>query len=141
MSVAQGLCDIAIGTDTGGSLRIPAAFNGIVGFKPTQASVSRRGCLALSRSLDSVGPMARSVAHVRLGYEALKQPTKCAPHALVREFVIPENFGMEDLEPAVAEGFAAAVARIEAAGHKVSRASLASLEAMKSPPELPKTLV
>lgn len=132
VSVAQGLCDIAIGTDTGGSLRIPAAFNGIVGFKPTQASVSRRGCLALSRSLDSVGPMARSVAHVRLGYEALKQPTKCTPHALVREFVIPENFGMEDLEPAVATGFAAAVARIEAAGHKVSRASLASLEAMKS---------
>ncbi|MFU1476301.1 amidase family protein [Roseovarius sp. C7] len=132
VSVARGLCDIAIGTDTGGSLRIPAAFNGIVGFKPTQANVSRAGCLALSRSLDSVGPMARSVAHVRLAYEAIRQAEAVAPRPLGRDFVIPENFGMDDLEPAVAAGFEAAVARIEAAGHKVSRARIEALEAMKS---------
>ena len=48
VSVALGLADIAVGTDTGGSVRIPAAFNGIVGFKPTQATVSREGCKSLS---------------------------------------------------------------------------------------------
>ena len=62
VSVGRGLVDIAIGSDTGGSVRIPAAFNGTVGFKPTQARVSREGAFPLSFTLDSLGPLARSVA-------------------------------------------------------------------------------
>jgi len=73
VSVAIGLADIAIGTDTGGSLRIPAAFNGIVGFKPSQATVSRDGCKALSHTLDSVGPMAKNVSACRLAYHTMRQ--------------------------------------------------------------------
>ena len=62
VSVGRQLVDIAIGSDTGGSVRIPAAFNGVVGFKPTQARVPRDGAFPLSFSLDSLGPLAHSVA-------------------------------------------------------------------------------
>ena len=72
VSVALDLSDIAIGTDTGGSTRIPAAFTGITGFKPTQDSISRDGVLTLSSSLDSVGLMARNVELCKLGYHAIR---------------------------------------------------------------------
>ena len=62
ISVGRGLVDIAIGSDTGGSVRIPAAFNGTVGFKPTQARVPRDGAFPLSFTLDSLGPLAQNVA-------------------------------------------------------------------------------
>ncbi len=62
VAVADGMCEIAIGTDTGGSTRVPAAFCGIVGFKPTKRRVPTDGAFPLSYTLDSVGPMARSVA-------------------------------------------------------------------------------
>lgn len=105
ISVAQGLADIAIGTDTGGSLRIPAAFNGIVGFKPTQSTVSRRGCKNLSHSLDSIGPMAKTVDACRAAYAVMADPDQSDTRAIKAEFVIPENFGMDDLDPAVAARF------------------------------------
>lgn len=62
VSVGRGLVDIAIGSDTGGSVRIPAAFNGVTGFKPTQARVTRDGAFPLSHTLDALGPLARTVA-------------------------------------------------------------------------------
>lgn len=62
ISVAEGTCAIAIGSDTGGSVRIPAALNGVVGFKPTARRVPLGGVFPLSPTLDSVGPLARSVA-------------------------------------------------------------------------------
>ncbi|MDO6588347.1 amidase family protein [Salipiger sp. 1_MG-2023] len=131
VSVAQGLADVAIGTDTGGSLRIPAAFNGITGFKPSQSSVSQTGCRPLSRSLDSIGPMARDVATCRAVWQAIA--TEQADTLAIRpEFVIPENFGMDDLDPAVRAGFDAAVALLREAGFTVSTHSFAALEAMKS---------
>ena len=65
VSVADGMAHGALGTDTGGSCRIPAAFNGIVGFKPTQRRVPLDGGVPLSSSLDSFGPLARTVAVLR----------------------------------------------------------------------------
>src|SRR6185503_19676473 len=62
VSVADGMAHGALGTDTGGSCRIPAAWNGIVGFKPTQRRVPLDGAVPLSSSLDSIGPLARTVA-------------------------------------------------------------------------------
>lgn len=61
LSVAHGFCDAAIGTDTGGSVRIPAAANGLFGYKPSQQAVSMEGVHPLSPTLDSVGPLAKSL--------------------------------------------------------------------------------
>lgn len=61
VSVARGMAEIAIGSDTGGSVRIPSALNGLVGFKPTQARVPREGAFPLSFTLDAIGPLCRSV--------------------------------------------------------------------------------
>ena len=73
VSVALDIADITIGTDTGGSTRIPAAYTGITGFKPTQDTISREGCLVLSKTLDSVGIMAKNTALCKLAYEAMNE--------------------------------------------------------------------
>ena len=62
VSVAEGSSELTVGTDTGGSCRIPAAFNGITGMKPTHKTVPDAGCFPLAPSLDSIGPLARDVA-------------------------------------------------------------------------------
>lgn len=71
VAVASGLCYAALGTDTGGSIRFPSMANGIVGLKPTYGRVSRYGVLPLSRSLDHIGPMARSVADVAAVFQTI----------------------------------------------------------------------
>lgn len=131
VSVAQGIADIAIGTDTGGSLRIPAAFNGIVGFKPTQDSVSRRGCKALSQSLDSVGPMARSVEACEIAYNVMSGGAASDVKDLQQEFIMPVNFGLDELDPVVAKAFEQAVAKVSDAGIAVVVKNLACLERYK----------
>jgi aspartyl-tRNA(Asn)/glutamyl-tRNA(Gln) amidotransferase subunit A len=138
VSVASGLADIALGSDTGGSLRIPAAFCGLVGFKPSQMSVPLDGAMPLSESLDSVGPMARDVAtcatawQVMSGQTTLDDATKIAPAR--RELIVPLNFGMSDLDPAVTAGFAALRAALEAAGWTVREAELPVLNDYKNLP-------
>lgn len=131
VSVAQGLVDFAIGTDTGGSLRIPAAFNGITGFKPSQSTVSQRGCRPLSRSLDSIGPMARDVATCKAVWEAIADARPQVSKPVKPEFVLPENFGMDDIDPVVAKTFEAAVAKLQAQGYSISKERLSSLDRMK----------
>lgn len=133
VSVALGLADIAIGTDTGGSLRIPAAFNGIVGFKPSQQTVSRQGCKALSQTLDSVGPMAMNVQACQLAYHTMRVPipaTAANPSEPV--FIIPDNYGMDDLDATVAEGFTAAVDALQEAGFAIERKPLPLLDALRT---------
>lgn len=75
VAVAAGLAPCALGTDTGGSVRIPASLNGIVGLKPTKELVSTRGCFALSHSLDSIGPMTRTVADAEAMLLAMRDPS------------------------------------------------------------------
>ena len=119
VSVAQGVADIAIGTDTGGSVRIPAAFNGIVGFKPSQKTVSRNGCKALSKSLDSIGPLARSVAACDLAYRVMSDGAADSGLEVERQCIIPTNFGMDDLDHEVEDAFEQAIALIVSNGYKV----------------------
>lgn len=132
VSVAHGITDIAIGTDTGGSLRIPAAFNGIVGFKPTQSTVSRNGCKALSRSLDSVGPMARTVAACDIAYQTISGTACKSGLPVDKEFIIPTNYGMDDLEAPVKTAFEQAVIKLKDCGYKVERKPVKALDTLKS---------
>ena len=78
-AVAAGLCYGSVGTDTGGSIRGPAAFCGIVGLKPTYGAVSRQGVVPLSWSLDHVGPMARTVDDAALLFDALVERVPAEP--------------------------------------------------------------
>ncbi|HEY4356428.1 MAG TPA: amidase [Acidobacteriaceae bacterium] len=71
VATAAGLCFAAIGTDTGGSIRMPSSANGVVGLKPTYGRVSRYGVLAMAPSLDHVGPMARCVADAAIMFDAI----------------------------------------------------------------------
>ncbi len=82
VAVADHLCFAALGTDTGGSIRFPCAFNGVVGLKPTYGRISRHGCFPLAETLDHIGPMARSVEDVARLYAALAGPDPKDPTSL-----------------------------------------------------------
>jgi len=134
VSVAQGIADIAIGTDTGGSVRIPAAFNGIVGFKPSQNSVSRNGCKALSRTLDSVGPLARTVAACDIAYRTMSLDTHSTDLQVDKTLIVPTNYGMDDLQSPVESAFEESVRKLKAGGYKIEHKTVAALEALKTFP-------
>jgi aspartyl-tRNA(Asn)/glutamyl-tRNA(Gln) amidotransferase subunit A len=119
-SVADGMARAAIGTDTGGSVRIPAAFCGLVGFKPTASRVSRTGAFALSPSLDSVGPIALSVRACAM-IDAIiadgSDDTGSGASNPIR-LGLPQSFVLEDMDPTVTATFAAALERLDRAGIK-----------------------
>jgi aspartyl-tRNA(Asn)/glutamyl-tRNA(Gln) amidotransferase subunit A len=70
-SVAAGLCDVSLGTDTGGSIRIPAALNGVAGLRPTHGAVPNTGCFPVSDAHDTIGPLARTVSQVADVHEVI----------------------------------------------------------------------
>jgi len=125
VSVVDGMAHAALGTDTGGSCRIPAAFTGLVGFKPTARRVPLEGALPLSGSLDSIGPIARSVACCATVDAVLAGE---APEALPDlpvaglRLLVPGTVALDDLEPVVAAGFEAALGRLSAAGARIETA-------------------
>lgn len=119
ISVTDGMAAGAIGTDTGGSLRIPAALNGLVGFKPTARRVPRDGLLPLSPTLDSAGPIAKTVADCALLDQVLAAENNGVPTpARLRDlrFAVPTTVFQDDLSEAVSSAFRAALDRLSAAG-------------------------
>ena len=124
ISVADGMAHAALGTDTGGSCRIPAAFTGLVGYKPTARRVPQAGAIPLSTTLDSIGPIARSVACCAALDAILANDTPPdlteRPVARLR-FAVPTRFVLEDVDPDVAAHFERSLARISAAGARVER--------------------
>lgn len=118
VSVAGGSCVAAIGTDTGGSIRIPAALCGLVGFKPTMRRVSVEGMLPLSPSLDSIGPIAHTVTDCLLIdsiiADAALQPQPKALAGL--RLAVPLDVVLDDMEKPVARAFAATLSRLSEAG-------------------------
>ncbi len=137
VSVALNLCDIAVGTDTGGSTRIPAAFTGITGFKPTQDSISRDGVLTLSSSLDSVGLMAKNVELCKLGYQVMRKKVNTKQKKLENKnlkFIIPSNFGFENIDSEIKTNFDFAKKKIIESGHNVIEMNLPILNLYKKVP-------
>jgi aspartyl-tRNA(Asn)/glutamyl-tRNA(Gln) amidotransferase subunit A len=109
----------AIGTDTGGSTRIPAALNGLAGFKPTARRVPLDGVLPLSLTLDSAGPIAHNVADCALLDQLLSSaPVAELPTVSLRgmRLGVPQTVVLDELSPAVAAAFSAACTRLSAAG-------------------------
>lgn len=128
--VAAGVVPVAIGTDTGGSIRIPAAFNGVVGYKTSVGHYPMEGVFPLSRSLDTLGPLAQTVADCVLTDAALRglgAPSVAAAPVEALDFVVPDSFMFDDLAPAVAANFEAAMQRLSKAGARVRPIALPEL--------------
>jgi aspartyl-tRNA(Asn)/glutamyl-tRNA(Gln) amidotransferase subunit A len=146
VAVADGMCDIAIGTDTGGSVRIPASLCGLVGFKPSRQRVPTDGAFPLSKTLDSVGPIAKSVADCAKADAIMagEKFTPLEPIALAGlRFGMAEGLPLERLDDTVASAFNAVIARLDNAGVRVTRQTLPLFDDMAavnakggiSPPE------
>ena len=131
-ALAAGLCAVSLGTDTGGSIRIPAAACGVAGLKPTLGRVSRRGVAPLAWSFDTVGPMARSVEDLALLLNVIAGPDPadewCSARAtedfsrdLERGVAglrlgLPRDRSLDGVEPGIAAAVSAAVALLEGEG-------------------------
>jgi aspartyl-tRNA(Asn)/glutamyl-tRNA(Gln) amidotransferase subunit A len=146
VAVADGMCEIAIGTDTGGSVRIPAALCGLVGFKPSRQRVPTDGAFPLSYTLDSIGPIARNVADCAKADAVMagEDFSPLEPEALRGlRFGIAQGLPLDRLDNTVSAAFAAATARLDGAGVRVTREELALFDDMSevnakggiSPPE------
>jgi aspartyl-tRNA(Asn)/glutamyl-tRNA(Gln) amidotransferase subunit A len=123
ISVTDGMAAGAIGSDTGGSIRIPAALNGLVGFKPTARRVPLDGVVPLSFTLDSAGPIAKTVADCALLDHVLAAEDDAVPAPAQLgglRFAVPKTVFQSDLSPAVAEAFTEALGRLSAAGATIA---------------------
>lgn len=124
VSVLDAMAHGALGTDTGGSCRIPAAFNGIVGYKPTQRRVPLDGSVPLSFSLDSIGPLARSVSCCAILDAVLANepiaPLKPRPVRGMR-LAVPITIALDDLDAQVAETFERALKTLADRGAIIER--------------------
>ncbi|HJV84881.1 MAG TPA: amidase [Noviherbaspirillum sp.] len=129
VSVAAGMCVAALGSDTGGSIRIPAALCGIVGFKPTARRVPTAGALPLSTTLDTVCAMARSVDDCILVDGIIADQSLSIPDLPLAglRLGVPDTTVLDNLDPHVAASFSAALTRLSAAGASVIDASFTPL--------------
>ncbi len=121
VAVATGMCDWAVGSDTGGSIRIPAAFCGVVGYKPTMGTVDTETVIPLARSLDTLGPLAPDVRTAAAALEAMSEhtdlvPARVRPAASLR-LGVPKGWiagaGLDETTAAVWERVARGVPEVE----------------------------
>ena len=124
-AVAAGLVPVSIGTDTGGSVRIPSAFTGIVGYKASRGRYSMEGVFPLARTLDSLGPLCRTVQDAVWVDAAMRgrPASEALPRADLAELslVIPETVFFDGAEPEVVAAFEAGVERLAKAGARIRR--------------------
>jgi len=141
--VAGGLAPCAIGTDTGGSIRQPAALCGIVGLKPTYGAISRYGMIAFASSLDQCGPLTRDVTDAALLLEAMQGQDPCDSTSVGIEggiraprgedlsglrFAVPAELAHDAIEPGVRAAFEATLKRIEELGGEIAETPLPHAE-------------
>ena len=134
-AVAHGLAPVALGTDTGGSVRLPAAWNDLVGLKTTSGRLSLQGVVPLAARFDTVGPLARTVEDAALVFgllDASPAPDLRGADTAGLRFLMIETVALDDLHPTVAQGFEDAVGRLARAGAHVTRAAIPAMaEAME----------
>lgn len=144
-AVAAGLCTVALGSDTGGSIRQPASFTGTYGLKPTYGRISRYGLIAYASSFDQIGPFTNSLEDAALLLEIMagkdemdstssSHPTEeysnyTTPTAL-KIAVIKESFETEGIDPEVANTIKGLIEQMKSAGHQVEMVSFPYLEYM-----------
>lgn len=133
VAVADGMCELAIGTDTGGSTRIPAALCGLVGYKPSQWRVPTEGAFPLSFTLDSIGPIARSVSDCAAA-DAVMAGEASAPSEPVAlaglRLGIAQGLPLQDLDRTVSSRFGDALSKLGQAGARLSDEPFAAFDAM-----------
>ncbi|ALG72781.1 amidase [Azospirillum thiophilum] len=136
ISVVDGMAEIAVGSDTGGSLRIPAALSGAVGFKPSSGRLPAEGAFPLSSTLDVIGPIAATVADAAL-LDAVLADTVSGEESLTptplagQSFLVPRGRLFDGVEPAVSDAFENALDRLRAAGAHIADGSIeAELDAL-----------
>ncbi len=127
----------ALGSDTGGSIRQPAAFCGAVGLKPTYGTVSRSGLVAMASSLDQIGPITKTVADAKLLFEVIKgvdpldsttKTDELLPVSAKKKIGIPRSFVSEGLDSEMAAAFAAAQGRFKELGYELVDVDLPRLK-------------
>ncbi|MFT3987008.1 amidase [Aestuariivirga sp.] len=135
VSVADGMCALGIGSDTGGSCRIPAAYCGIVGFKPSWGRMPSTGVFPLAPSLDSAGPLGHSVACCALA-DGIMAGEGIAPftprEAGTLRLGVLRDFVLDGLEAPVAEAFDAALAKLGSAGVQLADVAFPELHELPS---------
>lgn len=145
-AVAAGLCTAALGTDTGGSIRQPSSFCGLVGFKPSYGRISRYGLIAYASSFDQAGPIAHTVEDAALiseimaghdNMDATSSKTNVDTYTQFGEFKKPlkiaflkECLDNEAMDPVIRKQFYAMVEKLKAAGHTVEPAEFPYLDYM-----------
>jgi aspartyl-tRNA(Asn)/glutamyl-tRNA(Gln) amidotransferase subunit A len=141
-AVASNFCLFALGSDTGGSIRQPAAFCGIVGFKPTYGAVSRFGLIAFASSLDQIGPMAKTVRDCEIVFEAIKGKDEMDSTSIeipssgkfsiysLKEIKIgvPKEYFIKGIDFEVEKAVKKAIKEYEGMGAKIEEISLPHIE-------------
>ncbi|KAI9652548.1 MAG: Trimeric GatFAB AmidoTransferase(AdT) complex subunit [Alyxoria varia] len=149
VAVAQGWCDAALGTDTGGSVRLPAAWTAVFGFKPSYGRVSRRGVVAYANSLDTVGFLAKDVRVLRRLFEVTdihdpEDPTSLSLGTRARlgrttgetgrrlRIGVPTSFNIHELDPTIRHAWTESLKALHAEGHTLHAITLPSVRAALS---------
>lgn len=127
VAVAARMVPAALGSDTAGSVRIPASYCGVVGLKTSERHVPTAGCFPLSRTQDTLGPLAQSVEGCALLYDIFRgSPSDAPPAAELSQMsvVVPDGIVTENLDPAVASAFEASLSRLSAAGVRIRQLAM-----------------
>ncbi|OGD24632.1 glutaminyl-tRNA synthase (glutamine-hydrolyzing) subunit A, partial [Candidatus Azambacteria bacterium RIFCSPHIGHO2_01_FULL_40_24] len=137
-AVKAGFCVYALGSDTGGSIRQPASFCGVVGFKPTYGAVSRHGLIAMASSLDQIGPITKNVEDAALVFEAIRGKDELDSTSITREWKdfarpldveelkigVPREYFTHGLDSEVEKNIRTVIAKLEKEGAKIEEISL-----------------
>ncbi len=137
-AVKAGFCVYALGSDTGGSIRQPASFTGVVGFKPTYGAVSRHGLIAMASSLDQIGPITKNVDDAAMVFEAIRGIDELDSTSVNREWGnftepidieeitigVPREYFTHGLDPEIEKNIKLVIAKLQKEGAKIKEISL-----------------